>query len=167
MVLKAKSHSAKVMDYEGVKTLLRRADTQFPRLCHLWLEAGYRGEDKGKDWVEKTYWVERRSCGASPKARSQGGVDEVGQGMGQGRRGRGLAETIAPKRLRGIAEKVGSGADVFVDRPQPEDEQRLLEVMCERRSVGICCHDSPHDEAPCPHLRPFHTVSPRTRVYKG
>jgi transposase len=53
-VLKAKVYSAKVMDYEGIKTLLRQADTQFPRLCHLWLAAGYRGEDKGKDWVEKT-----------------------------------------------------------------------------------------------------------------
>src|SRR5215212_3234537 len=36
--------------------------------------------------------------------------------------------------------------------------------MCERRSVGICCHDPPHDEAPCPHLRPFHTVSLGTSV---
>ncbi len=53
-VLKAKVHSAKVMDYEGIKTLLRRADTQFGRLSHLWLDGGYRGEDKGKDWVEKT-----------------------------------------------------------------------------------------------------------------
>jgi transposase len=53
-VLKAKVHSAKVMDYEGIKTLLRRAERQFPCLCHLWLDAGYRGEDKGKDWVEKT-----------------------------------------------------------------------------------------------------------------
>jgi len=42
------------MDYEGIKTLLRGADTAFPHLCHLWLEAGYRGEDKGKDWIEKT-----------------------------------------------------------------------------------------------------------------
>ena len=25
-----------------------------PRLSHLWFEAGYRGEDKGKDWVQKT-----------------------------------------------------------------------------------------------------------------
>jgi hypothetical protein len=25
-----------------------------PRLSHLWLDAGYRGEDKGADWVEKT-----------------------------------------------------------------------------------------------------------------
>jgi hypothetical protein len=28
-------------------------DTQFPRLRHLWVDGGYRGEDKGKDWVEK------------------------------------------------------------------------------------------------------------------
>src|ERR687895_2576956 len=53
-VLKAKVHSAKVMDYEGIKTLLKHADGAFPRLSHLWLDAGYRGEDKGKDWVEKT-----------------------------------------------------------------------------------------------------------------
>jgi putative transposase len=52
-VLKAKVHSAKIMDYEGIKTLLRQANRQFPRLSHLWLDAGYRGEDKGKDWVEK------------------------------------------------------------------------------------------------------------------
>ncbi len=52
-VLKAKVHSAKVMDWEVIKTLLRRADTQFPRLKHLWVDAGYRGEDRGKDWVEK------------------------------------------------------------------------------------------------------------------
>ena len=51
---KAKVHSAKVMDYEGIKALLYRAQTQFPRLSHLWVDAGYRGEDKGKDWVEKT-----------------------------------------------------------------------------------------------------------------
>ena len=53
LVLKAKVHSAKVMDYEGIKTLLGRANERFPRLSHLWLDAGYRGEDKGADWVEK------------------------------------------------------------------------------------------------------------------
>ncbi|HET6662464.1 MAG TPA: transposase [Rubrobacter sp.] len=52
-VLKAYVHSAKVMDYEGIKTLLRKADERFPRLRHLWLDAGYRGEDKGADWVRK------------------------------------------------------------------------------------------------------------------
>ena len=52
-VLKAKVHSARVMDYEGIKTLLHRARERFPRLRHLWVDGGYRGEDKGKDWVEK------------------------------------------------------------------------------------------------------------------
>jgi putative transposase len=42
------------MDYEGIKSLLRKADERFPRLRHLWLDAGYRGEGKGKDWVQKT-----------------------------------------------------------------------------------------------------------------
>ncbi|HYQ83336.1 MAG TPA: hypothetical protein VEP28_04935, partial [Rubrobacter sp.] len=53
-VLKAKVHSAKVMDYEGIKTLLDRADTLFPRLSHLWVDAGYRGEEKGAEWVRKS-----------------------------------------------------------------------------------------------------------------
>jgi putative transposase len=53
-VLKAKIHSANVLDQVGIKTLLVRADGQFPRLSHLWLDAGYRGEDKGADWVRKT-----------------------------------------------------------------------------------------------------------------
>jgi transposase len=53
LVLKAKVHAASVMDFEGIKTLLRQADVEFPRLKHLWLDSAYRGEDKGKDWVEK------------------------------------------------------------------------------------------------------------------
>ena len=57
-VLKAKVHSAKILDHDGIKLLLQPlagagANTEFPRLKHLWVDAGYRGEDKGKDWVEK------------------------------------------------------------------------------------------------------------------
>src|SRR5215216_7982010 len=54
---------------------------------------------------------------------------------------------------------MGSGADIFLDRPKQEDEQRLREVVCERGSVGICCHESPHGEAVDPPLRTFHTAS--------
>ena len=54
LVLSVKVHSAKVMDYEGIKMLLHRAQERFPRLSHLWLDAGDRGEDKGADWVRKT-----------------------------------------------------------------------------------------------------------------
>jgi putative transposase len=76
-------HSAKVMDYEGIKTLLGGADRAFPRrLRHLWLEVGKRGEGKGADWVQKTlgsgawsWWSVRSS--PPPKRCSDG----LGQGV--------------------------------------------------------------------------------------
>ena len=70
-VLKAKVHSAKVMDYEGIKVLLDCAKELFPRLSHLWMDGGYNGEDKGGDWVEKTLgWrveIVRRPRTPAPK----------------------------------------------------------------------------------------------------
>ncbi len=42
-----------MVDQEGIKTLLEHAKGLFPRLSHLWLNAGYRGENKGRGWVEK------------------------------------------------------------------------------------------------------------------
>jgi hypothetical protein len=65
-VLKAQVHSAKVMDYEGIKTLLRKANEHFPRLRHLWLDAGYRGENKGKVGGEDV-GLERRARRASQR----------------------------------------------------------------------------------------------------
>ena len=53
LVLKAKVHSAKVMDHEGIKPLLEQGKERFSRLSHLWLDSAYRGENKGKYWVEK------------------------------------------------------------------------------------------------------------------
>jgi hypothetical protein len=42
-----------VMDRDRIKLLLERVKGQFPRLSHLWLDAGYNGQEKGADWVEK------------------------------------------------------------------------------------------------------------------
>ena len=53
LVLKAKVHVANVVDQEGIKLLLEHVKGLFPRLSHLWLDAGYRGENKGRGWVEK------------------------------------------------------------------------------------------------------------------
>ena len=53
LVLKARVHVANVVDQEEIKTLLEHAKGLFPRLSHLWLDAGYRGENKGRGWVEK------------------------------------------------------------------------------------------------------------------
>jgi transposase len=51
LVLKAKVHSAKISDRDGLRLLLESARSEIPRLSHLWLDAGYQG--RGKDWVEK------------------------------------------------------------------------------------------------------------------
>jgi putative transposase len=54
LVLEVKVHSAKVVDREGVKLLLDPSSSErLPRLSHLWLDAGYTGEGKGADWVQK------------------------------------------------------------------------------------------------------------------
>lgn len=54
LVLKARVHSARVMDRDGIKLLLDPSSWErFPRLSHLWLDAGYNGQDKGADWVQK------------------------------------------------------------------------------------------------------------------
>jgi putative transposase len=53
LVLKAKVHVANVVDQEGIKPLLEHAKELFPRLSHLWLDAGYKGEERGRGWVEK------------------------------------------------------------------------------------------------------------------
>ena len=53
LVLKVKIHAANVIDQEGIKRLLDGAKELFPRLSHLWLDAGYQGEEKGRGWVEK------------------------------------------------------------------------------------------------------------------
>jgi putative transposase len=50
-VLRAKVHSADIFDKDGIKLLLGWRWDRFPRLCHLWLDGGYKG--KAKEWVEK------------------------------------------------------------------------------------------------------------------
>lgn len=52
-LLKAKVHSAKVSDRDGIKILLEGAEEKFWRMKHLWLDAGCNGKDRGADWVGK------------------------------------------------------------------------------------------------------------------
>jgi hypothetical protein len=49
--MRTKVHAASVFDRDRIKPLLELASGRFPRLSHLWLDAGYNG--KGKDWAEK------------------------------------------------------------------------------------------------------------------
>lgn len=60
------------MDYEGIKMLLKQADEMFPRLSHVWLDAGYRREDKGADWALRRPWRRTGAIGLllSPVSRT-------------------------------------------------------------------------------------------------
>jgi putative transposase len=51
LVLKAKVHSAKVPDQDGLRLLLESARMGLSRLSHLWLDAGYEG--RGRRWAEE------------------------------------------------------------------------------------------------------------------
>jgi hypothetical protein len=54
MVLKAKVHSAKVPDQDGLRVLLLESvQARLSRLKHLWVDAGYQG--RGRRWVEEVF----------------------------------------------------------------------------------------------------------------
>jgi putative transposase len=51
LVLKAKVHSAKVPDQDGLRLLLESARARLSRLKHLWVDAGYQG--RARRWAEE------------------------------------------------------------------------------------------------------------------
>jgi putative transposase len=68
-LLKAKVHGANIFDRDGIKPLLEGVRERFPRLSHLWLDAGYNGKGKGKDWVEKILGLAAEIVRHPPKPR--------------------------------------------------------------------------------------------------
>ncbi len=65
LVLKAKVHSAKVPDQDGVKLLLEGSGDRLQRLCHPWVDAGYQG--RGKERVEKKLGLSVEVVHRTPK----------------------------------------------------------------------------------------------------
>jgi Transposase DDE domain len=51
LMLKARVHSAKVPDQDGLRLLLQSARTGLSRLKHLWLDAGYEG--RSRRWAKE------------------------------------------------------------------------------------------------------------------
>jgi putative transposase len=69
LVLKAKVHSAKVPDQDGIGLLLESARPGLSRLKHLWLDAGYEG--RGKRWVEEVLGLSVEVVRKPPKPISE------------------------------------------------------------------------------------------------
>ena len=115
LVMRAKVHSAGVFDHDGIKPLLEPAGGLFPRLSHLWLDAGYNGKGKGKDWVEKALGLTAEALGAGARR----------------------PRTPAASGLHGFGEEVGGGEDVRVAGAEQEDEQGLRKAAGDRRGVRL------------------------------
>ena len=146
------------MDYEGIKTLLREADRAFPRLRHLWLDAGYRGEDKGADRAEKTLgWsvqlLERPKKPAPGEVLKSWAADWAKEGVALD-----WQKPSFPKGLQVLPRRWVERTIAWIDhnRRTSKDYERLC---ASGESFCICCHDPPYDEAVDPPLRTFHTVS--------
>lgn len=55
------------MDRDGVALLLPPEETkeELPRMKHVWLDSGYNGANKGKDWIEQNLGSEGGNYQAS------------------------------------------------------------------------------------------------------
>ena len=65
LVLKAKVHSARVPDADGIRLLLKSARVGLSRLSHLWVDAGYQG--RGKRWAEEAWGLSVEVVGKPQK----------------------------------------------------------------------------------------------------
>jgi putative transposase len=127
LVLKAKVHPANVMDRDGIKPLLERARELFERLSHLWLDAGYNGKGKGKDWVEKVLGLTVEVV-RHPEAPLCVGAGRARAGVGglEGQR------ALTARGLQGPAEAMGRVERTFSwidqNRRMSKDYERLPET---------------------------------------
>ena len=65
LVLKAKVHSAKVPEQDGLRLLLESARTGLSYLKHLWIDAVYEG--RGKRWAEEVLGLSMEVVRKPPK----------------------------------------------------------------------------------------------------
>jgi len=132
------------------------------------VDGGYRGEDKGKDWVEKALgWsvdlLERPRKPAPEEVMKSWAKEWAKEGVAVD-----WQKFMTPKGFQVLPRRW-----VVERRFSWIDHNRRMSLGTTRGSdvragsVGICCHDSPHAEAFDPPVRAFHTVSLGTLVNKG
>jgi transposase len=169
LVLKAKVHSANIQDRQGIKLLLEPASTGLTRLSHLWLDAGYTGQDKGAGWVERVLgWsaeIVRHPPKPAPEEVMMRWMDEVDEGVCQRGRGTRPEEALATGGPQAVfAEEVGGGAHVLVVGPEQEAERRLRAAARDRRSLHLRGDEPPDGEAFGPLMRVFGQFHREVRI---
>jgi hypothetical protein len=117
LVMKAKVHSAKVPDQDGLRLLLECAGTEISSIKHLWLDAGYQG--RGKRWAEEevlglSVEVVRKPL-RSPSLRRWRGF---GPRSGPRRARRSIGKGSCRREAFGCCRGGGGREDLLVDRTQ-------------------------------------------------
>jgi putative transposase len=161
-VLRAKVHSAKVMDWDGIKSLLQQADRQFPRLKHLWVDAlALPGRGQGKGLGGEEAWMERGSRRAPTQACPKGSAHRMGlkQWLHEGVKVD-WEKLLAPKGFVVLPRRrVVERSFAWISHNRRMRVRTTRGYVCGRGSVRICCHDSTDGEAVGSLMRLFHTVS--------
>ena len=84
LLLKAKVHSARIQDREGIKLLLQPSGDRLPqRLSHVWMDAGYTGEGKGAEWVEKALGWTAQTSAPPAETGTRGDNEDMDDGVDQ------------------------------------------------------------------------------------
>jgi hypothetical protein len=94
-----------------------------------------RGKGKGKDWVEKELGLTAQEV--VRKSPRRGGHGMCGSKREKRSTGRGSGSSYPSLRLQGCGETLGGGANVFVDRQEPQDEQEDYERLPESSEAFI------------------------------
>jgi hypothetical protein len=145
LVLKAKVHSAKVPDQDGIKLVLEGAHDRLPRLSRLWVDAGYQG--RGKEWAQKALGlsveVVHRTPKPTPEKTARIWAEEWSKEGWQID-----WQRLLPQRgIEVLPRRSDSRAYLLVAFSEPQDEQGLREVVYHWGGVHLCSDESFDGEA--------------------
>jgi putative transposase len=120
LVLRAKVHSAKVPDQDGIRLLLKGACERLPRLSHLWVDAGYQG--RGKEWAEQELGLSVEVVHRTPKPTSEKVARIWAEEWAKEGREIDWQKLLSASRVRGVAETLGCGTYFLVVEPESASE---------------------------------------------
>ena len=118
LVLKAKVHSAKIPEQDGLKMLLESARAGVSHLKHLWLDAGYEGT--GKRWAEEVLGLSieivRRPAKPVPEKVAMIWAEEWAK---EGKKVDWQRLMPPRERLQGVSPQMGGGKDLLLVGSEP------------------------------------------------
>ena len=148
LVLQAKVHSAKVPDQDGIRLLLEQVRGRCARLSHLWVDAGYQG--RGRKWIEEVMGLSVEVVRKPPKPVPEKVAEVWAREWAKDGKKVDWQKLMPPGGFhvlprRWVVER--TFAHLRVDRPQPEDGQRLREAVRHRGGFRLRCDGAAYGEA--------------------